>query len=279
MMKLTISNIAWEPDEDKAVTALMKKFGATGVEIAPTKIWADPASASDSDIKSYAARWKKEGIEICSMQALLFGRPELTIFENKDKRQQTIAYLRKIIRLGGMLGASALVFGSPKNRLEGHLDAAAVTDCATEFFTAVGKYAMDHDCTFCIEPNPVAYDCDFITTSEQARALVNMVNHPGFGLHLDAAGMTMSNENIADQLPLSIAKLCHFHISEPNLEQVGTGGVDHELIASLFGSSDYGNWYSIEMRAAGDGTNVAGVASALKFVRETYQTKSPIDSQ
>ena len=41
-MKLAVSNIAWEPDEDEAVYTLMQKYGVTGVEIAPTKIWDRP---------------------------------------------------------------------------------------------------------------------------------------------------------------------------------------------------------------------------------------------
>lgn len=270
-MKLAISNIAWEPDEDGAVVKLMNEFNVTGVEIAPTKIWSDPVSVSDADIKFYSNRWKKEGIEISSMQALLFGHPELTLFEGKEKRQQTISYLSKIIRLGGLLGAGALVFGSPRNRLIGNLDKATVDDIALEFFTAMGRSAAEHDCMFCIEPNPTAYACDFITTSEQARELVAKVNHPGFGLHLDAAGMSMSNENIAKQLPISIPTLCHFHISEPNLARVGTGNVDHELVATLFNAADYNHWHSIEMRATENRGNVSGVAAALKFVRETYQ--------
>ncbi len=269
-MKLAISNIAWQPDEDGAVTTLMRQYGVTGIEIAPTKIWTNPISASDSEIKSYAAKWRKEGIVVSSMQALLYGHPELTIFENRHDRQQTIEYLNKIIRVGGLLGAGALVFGSPKNRRVSDLPGSTVEEIACEFFTAVGKTALEYGCVFCIEPNPTAYDCDFITTSEQARELVGRVDHPGFGLHLDAAGMTMSHENIARQLPPAIPGLRHFHISEPQLEPVGTGIVNHVLIAELFKNSNYENWHSVEMREHTNGSSVVGIASALKFVHETY---------
>lgn len=269
-MKLAISNIAWRPDEDAEVTALMHEYSVTGIEIAPTKIWQDPTSVSDSDIKSYAARLTKKGIEIISMQALLFGHPELTIFDSGVQRKKTFGYLQKIIRLGGLLGAGPLVFGSPKNRLIRNMDKAIAMEIACEFFTSVGKCAINHDCIFCIEPNPEAYGCDFITTSGQAREIVNLVNHPGFGLHLDAAAMTMSNEDIVNQLPLAIPMLRHFHISEPHLEIVGTGKVDHKLFAELFSNSEYGNWHSIEMRQQEHGNNVENIAEALCFVHRTY---------
>jgi sugar phosphate isomerase/epimerase len=270
-MKLAISNIAWQPDEDRAVIGLMHEYGVTGIEIAPTKIWQNPLAATDADIRSYAARWKKEGITVSSMQALLYGQPQLRIFESRENRLLTIEYLRKIIHIGGLLGASALVFGSPKNRLINNLPQSEVKEVATEFFTAVGKLAFDEGCVFCIEPNPTDYGCDFITTSTQAVELVRQVNHPGFGLHLDAAGMTMSNEDISKQLPRAMAGLCHFHISEPGLKPVGTGGVDHVLIANLFKASRYAHWHSIEMRHQENQGNLTAIAETLKFVQKTYR--------
>ena len=39
MRKLAVSNIAWEPAEDGAVYALMRKYGFSGLEIAPTRIF------------------------------------------------------------------------------------------------------------------------------------------------------------------------------------------------------------------------------------------------
>ena len=38
-MKLAISNIAWETGEDEQVYALMRKYGYSGLEIAPTRFF------------------------------------------------------------------------------------------------------------------------------------------------------------------------------------------------------------------------------------------------
>ena len=84
----------------------------------------------------------------------------------------------------------------PRARTRQAGDKRVADEIAISFFTAIGEFATQYDCVFCIEPNPTEYGCDFVTTSEQARELVKKVNHPGFGLHLDAAAMTMSNENI-----------------------------------------------------------------------------------
>ena len=37
-MKLAISNIAWNAKDDTTVYAMMRKYGYTGLEIAPTRI-------------------------------------------------------------------------------------------------------------------------------------------------------------------------------------------------------------------------------------------------
>ena len=174
-MKLAISSIAWHPHEEPAIAALMQDMGIEGVEIAPTKIWASPLSAGADEIKRYRDFWEQKGIRIVAMQALLFGRPELTIFDGAATRQAALDYLKGMIDLAAKLGAEALVFGSPKNRHVGTLPAADIASIAHDFFRAVGEYAGSRGCHFCIEPNPTAYDCDFVTAaSSWARFLASL---------------------------------------------------------------------------------------------------------
>ena len=270
-MKLAISNIAWQPEHDSRIADYMLEHGFSGVEIAPTKLWPNPLAADPGSVDRYRAFWEERGILIPSMQALLFGRPDLTLFDDESTRSATLAYLGRIIELAARLGARALVFGSPKNRSIGNLDREQAFNIAVDFFRAVGKLASRHDTVFCIEPNPVAYGCDFITTSEEGLALVRAVNHPGFRLHLDAAGMTMSKEVIDNALPAAIGELCHFHISEPDLALIGTGGVDHPQFARLLAGLYYENWYSVEMRPTGESEdNLEGVRCALAEVARIY---------
>lgn len=76
-MKLAISNIAWTAQEDEAVYAMMRQYGYTGLEIAPTRFFAtDPYE----DLRR-VADWRAEfaastGFDIPSMQSIWFGRTE-----------------------------------------------------------------------------------------------------------------------------------------------------------------------------------------------------------
>jgi len=269
-MNLAISNIAWQSHEENAIADLMQQLGIRGVEIAPTKIWSSPLEATYAEIAEYRQFWRDRNIQIVALQALLYGRPDLTVFESAKKRQETIAYLSKIVELAARIGAKVLVFGSPKNRQVRNLNPQDVEEIAVDFFGKVGEISDRHGVQFCIEPNPSVYDCDFINTSSQGLELVKMVNSPGFGLHLDAAGMTLSEENIESAIANSISQVCHFHISEPYLEPVGTGGVEHSRFAEALRQTNYLGWTSIEMKAQNLDSNLENVERSLKIALQYY---------
>jgi len=270
-MKISISNIAWEPSEEKDVQEIMKDRHIGGVEIAPTKIWASPSEGQEDQALDYRRFWEDQGIRIVALQALLYGRPELTIFEDPQVREETLRYLERIIRLASWLGAKALVFGSPKNRKAGHLEPGQAWDLALDFFCRLGKTALEYGTVFCIEPNAQFYDCDFIRTSREGLALVEAVNHPGFGLHLDSGIMHLNGEEVEQVLEDCRGRLTHFHVSEPYLGVIGGGGgVDHARLAVQLGKIGYQGWVSIEMRNGWEDPNTKTVGRVLDFVRGIY---------
>jgi sugar phosphate isomerase/epimerase len=201
---------------------------------------------------------------------LLYGRPDLTIFDSKEQRQETLHYLRSIMHLAGLLGARSLVFGAPKNRQMKDLSVDVAEEIALEFFHAAAEIAIKYEVVLCIEPNPVHYECDYVTTSVQGLALVKKVNHPGFGLHLDAAGLTLSEENLEEVLVNCRGAICHFHASEPYLGPLGMGGVDHTTIGALLKRIEYPNWVSVEMRPNPDVDPIVELRRVVSFLQETY---------
>lgn len=269
-MKIAISNIAWQIEEEEAISQILKDFGIKGVEIAPTKVWKNPLSATSDEIRSYKQFWNDRGIDIVAMQALLFGRPDLTIFESAEVRKKSFDYLSGMIRLGVQLGVNTLVFGSPKNRRIGDMKLEEAMEIAQSFFYELGEVAHQNGVIFCLEPNPAIYNCDFITDSQQGLDLVNRTNSQGFRLHLDAAGMTLSEEPIELSLSQSFSYLCHFHISEPYLGIVGDNVVDHKIFGQTLEQLNYSGWMSIEMKAQNAENNTPYVRQALETAIEYY---------
>ena len=270
-MKLSISNLAWSPAEDADIAAVLQSFDVRGVELAPTKIWPDFTQVPEADLVAYRAFWQRQGIRIVALQSLLFGQPELVIFRDQETRFKLLAYLRRVMHIAAQLGAQILVFGSPRNRLRNDLGAQESQAIAVEFFHQVGKLAAQHDVYFCIEPNPVAYGCDFICTATEGVALVRAVNHPHFRLHLDAGGMTLSEESYLASICASRELLAHFHISEPQLAIIGDGHTDHATIVSALRQIAYDHWVSIEMLNKTSLPNPQAVHQALACATEYYR--------
>ena len=272
-MKLAISNLAWERDDEGAIAEIIRANGASGIELAPTKIWKDPLRATDGEITDCRKFWQSRGIEIVSLQSLLFERPDLELFAGVEARDEMLRYLTGMIRLAAKLGARVLVFGSPRNRQRLGLSNQEAEEIAVPFFRSLATEASAHDVTFCIEPNPPQYGCDWITTSIEGLRLVELVNSNGFGLNLDAGGMTLAAEDPVASIAECAPVLKHFHISEPGLAPVGSPVIDgtkHDDFARALKTAGYSGWTSIEMVPPSVNT-IEGIETALRESARRYR--------
>jgi sugar phosphate isomerase/epimerase len=268
-MRIAVSNIAWPVEQDDVVAATLAELGVAGVEIAPTKVWPNPIDVTDAAIDSYRRSWESKGFAVVAAQALLFGRPELTIFEGLATRGRTLDYLRGIVRVCGRLGAKALVFGSPKNRRVGGLDRGTAWQVAVDFFGQLGAAAAAEGTAVVLEANPAEYGADFVTRAAEALDLVRAVNHPGLRLHLDTGCMTLAGDDPGAIIPQAADVLAHFHASEPHLAPVGLGSIDHARFAAQLAAVGYAGWVSIEMRP-GDPFDVRQLIQAVRHVQFRY---------
>jgi D-psicose/D-tagatose/L-ribulose 3-epimerase len=265
--RLAVSNIAWEPSEDAAVGDVLRREGVAGAEIAPTKWREKPFEASAADVAAYRRSWEDRGLHVVSLQALLFGRPDLQLFASAESRALLRDYLLGVIDFAAAVGAHALVFGSPKNRVRGALPMSDATAIAAEFLRHLGAHCAERGAALCVEANPVEYGCDFVTTTAEAVALCRSVNHPAVRVNVDLGGITLSRENAATAIASARDVIGHYHASEPNLSEIGAAS-PHAEAGRALGGIDYANWVSIEMRAGGD--HVAAVARAIAKVKASY---------
>lgn len=263
--RLAVSNIAWDPSDDALVVDVLRREGLSGIEIAPTKWRERPFDARSSEIAAYRRMWEDRGLRIVSLQALLFGRPDLQLFG--ETRAQLHDYLKRVVDFAATVDAHALVFGSPKNRVRGSLSMSDAMSSAADFLRDIGAYCAERGTMICIEANPVEYGCDFVTTTGEAVALCRAANHPGIRVNVDVGGITMSHEGVSPSIESARDVIGHFHASEPNLEEIGAASA-HGDAGRALRSIDYSNWISIEMRAAGD--NVAAVERAIRKVKAAY---------
>jgi sugar phosphate isomerase/epimerase len=270
MSRLAVSSIAWEPDDDEAVAVLLKNAGFGGIELAPTTRWAAPLDATPTDVTAFRNWWESRGFKIVAMQSLLYGRDDLQLFGTEPQRQALLDYLGGIAALAASLGVPVLVFGSPKNRQRGELPIEEALDVAVEFFRRLGTMADTAGVRFAIEPNPPEYQCDFITTTAEAVSLVERVNRRGIGVQCDMGAITMVGDAPGPAIRNAGRHIAHFHASEPELAETGTGRSDHPAAARALAEIEYQGWISIEMKKAA-GSRIESITRAVRLVRAVYQ--------
>ncbi len=215
---------------------------------------------------------ERAGAPIRAMQALLFGMPKLSIFEG-PMIAETRDYLRRILQIGAALGAQRFVFGSPKNRDRGQLSESAARQMAVDFFRGVAETAAALGVVFCIEPNPPVYQCNFMTNTAEALAVVQAVNHAGLGIHLDTGIMYLNGESFEAAISAATPWLKHFHVSHPQLAAVADGDViDHATIARALAANDYSGMVSVEMRSAENpADNLVRLDAACEVLNRHYR--------
>jgi D-psicose/D-tagatose/L-ribulose 3-epimerase len=268
--RLAASNIAWEPSDDEAIAKALRENGFTGVEIAPTKRWESPIEATKREIAAYKAEWAKRGLEIVALQSLLYGKTDLQLFGNQVGRRALREYMMALVEMAAGLGARALVFGSPKNRQRKSMPMTEATEIAAEFFREIGALATSHGCVICIEPNPPSYGCDFINTTTEAVALIEVIASRGVKVQGDLGAILSMKEAPTTALETANGWIGHFHVSEPELAEISDTRAN-EAAATTLRKLKYAGWVSIEMRAAATASCADAVERAAKMVAGIYK--------
>lgn len=266
-MQLCVSNIAWTEAEDETALALIAGAGVTHLEIAPTRWWPDLSKVTDDQIEAVSSRWTRHGLRLAAFQAVLFGKPELSVFQEAT-RDVCLEYLRRVVDLAHRMGAGAIVFGSPKNRLRGNRSIEEVHEQAVPFFRKLGEHASAQGVRFCFEPNPTQYGADFGCTMMESAALVADINSPGVWLNVDAGAITLNAEPASKAIALATGRIGHFHVSEPFLGSFAESRGDHRGLACALKKVGYDGVVSIEMKTQERG--LAAVQEAVEFARRNY---------
>ena len=228
---------------------LLGSLGVTRLELAPVRAFGNPLSADEKSVKKKRDFYQQRGFQISAFQALLFGSDNLHLFADRESRERMKEWLIAVGRVAGWCGAEPMVFGSPKNRLKGGLTNADAHKVASEFFREVGDACATFGTCIVLEANPDAYGADYCTHLLEAAQLVEMVNSPGFQLHVDAGGLAVSGEEFASVMRYFPEHIRHFHASQVNLGDWKEPHAVHQEIAACLREINYQGVVSVEMRA------------------------------
>jgi D-psicose/D-tagatose/L-ribulose 3-epimerase len=267
-MELSFSNIAWDAPENDMILELLAQHHVQAIEVAPSKVWPNWEGITPKGVEEFVSHVSSFGLRISSFQAIVYGMKELSVFGNAEIRDRFLEHIRFVADLAQTMGAKQLVFGAPRSRQIGSMKPKEARAIAVDFFHGAAAICWARDTVFCIEPNPTTYDCDFINTAREGASLVREVNHPGFGLHLDSAGMHLSRETIPISISESADVLAHFHMSEPFLSTFDDCEVPHDDAGKALREIGYHQCVAIEMRRSEPVADA--VERALEIARLSY---------
>ena len=271
IMRISISNIAWEKDEEPEIAELLGRLGVTAVDVAPSKYFQNMSSASDSDIRKVRRFWEERGISIYGMQSLLYGTKGLNVFGDRESQERLLQHLGHVCRIAEGLGARRLVFGSPKNRDRSGLTDGEAEDIALRFFGRLGDIAQSHGVVITLEPNPVCYGTNWITTTKEAHDFVKALGNPGIAMQLDTGTVITNSEDTAEFSEVKDT-VGHVHLSEPGLLPLSLAPAEHNMVFRAAADIAPGT-VTIEMLTKGQGSTAELVERSVRKVQELLQEK------
>lgn len=262
MMMLSISNIAWAAERDDLVYGLMERYGYSGLEIAPTRIFPQGPYDRLEEAGAWAEGLKKRrGLSIPSMQSIWYGRQE-KLFGSPEERRTLADYTKKAVDFAAAIGCKNLVFGCPRNR---DVPRGADTSAAAGFFRALGGYAARRGTAIGMEANPPVYHTNYINDTTSALELIEQVGSEGFKLNLDVGTMICNGERVRDLIG-KVRLIQHVHISEPGLAPVERRAL-HKELKQLLADEGYPGAVSIEMARVDD---MAVLEDKMDYVRSIF---------
>jgi len=270
-----MSNIAWLPEERLEAYRTLQDFGFTGLEFAPGLLFhgaEDPFSPSPVIARRALDEVGTAGLELISMQSLLFGVPGAALFGDQTARAAFDRAMTRAINLAGQFGVPNCVFGSPAQRVipsDMCLDRAR--DDAAEIFTLLGDRAAAAGTKLAIEPNPAAYGTNFLNTIEEACAFIEKVGHPAIVPILDLGAMHMNQafDQSASYVPALLPSLNHVHVSEAELATAPAIGTDLPPLLRALANHGYDKSISIEMKRPSGGLDE--VREAVSRLADAYE--------
>lgn len=286
-MKLAVSNIAWAPAERDAAYAILRGAGITGLEIAPGLFFdgaADVFVPTEAEARAALDAMRAAGLELVSMQSLLFGVEGAALFEGEAGLDRLRAGMDRAITLAGRVGIPNLVFGSPRQRnIPDGMDRAAAEALAVEVFRRFGDAAARAGTRISVEPNPAAYGANFLNRVAEAEAFVRRVAHPAITLIVDVGAMHMNGDfdSIEAVAGRAAPLVSHVHISEPNLDPAPAGVDQAARVMTAMTGAGYRGWFSIEMKArpepglAALEVSVARLVAAAATAAQANPTEQP----
>ena len=136
--------------------------------------------------------------------------------------------------------------------------------CA-EVHKAAARYAAGSGIALSVEPLN-RFECYFLNTAKDAKALVEAVGEPNYGFLYDTFHSNIEEKNQARSIHATAGAFNHVHISENDRGVPGTGPIDFASVFKALKQVGYDGWITVEAF----GSALPGLAAATRVWRPLF---------
>lgn len=267
-MKLSISSLAWLPEETSEVYDLLLEHQIDCIDTVPLHI---VKSLLEPQVV-FECAWSKRSISVVGMQSLFYEIGDTKFFENEDSVNKATYYFKNVASLAEKIGAKYLVFGSPKQRC---LDGSEIqANRAKSFFERVSQICKEYRTILCIEPNSSEYGTNFLTSTDDTAEFIRSMSLENVMMNFDTGCDLMNGVNPVESFKKHCDIIGHIHLSSPNLKLITEETLDHSLLSDAIKRSGYEGCLTVEMMGEAFKENrIKNLDVALKLLNRYYGDK------
>lgn len=260
-MRLAFSNLAWMPEDDRAVYRLMMQYGFEALEFIPTRMFGSTPYDKISEAKRWAAMLREEyGMGLASVQSIWYGRSE-NIFGSGAERKALLDYTKRAMEFARAVDCSNLVLGCPRNRQRPE---GCPGEVAVEFFASLGRAAAGFGVVIAVEAVSERYRTNFVNRTREAFDLASTMDSEWIKVNLDLGNM-LDYGDPPESIAGRTSSIHHVHVSEPGLDVVRRRPEFHGKIFRTLRNEGYEGYVSVEMQGS---RRVSDVESTMAYLRD-----------
>lgn len=246
--RYAICNETFEGLDHGQACAIASACGYQGLEVAPFTLAPRIDQVDAKQLSQFRSTAEGAGIPIIGLHWLLAKTEGFQVTSpDPAVRAKTASYLGELATACHKLGGHLMVFGSPLQR---KIPPGSSRDQARGWFLDTLRQTLPH-----LEANGVSFlleplsppETDFLLTATEAISILDELNHPLLGLHLDVKAMSGESFPIPQIIKESRKYLRHFHANDANRKGPGFGSVDFRPIFQSLMDVRYPGWVSVEV--------------------------------
>lgn len=227
-MKIGINTVLWFWPFDTEKIKILEKIKEIGFETVEFAL----VNRAKDNVCKIRDELDRLGLN-CVLDGVVGGDKDI-LSPDAGIREAGARYLVDCLDLCSMLGSKYLVgptysVGIKKYLFEPRVREESLKRCV-EIYQKISEIARDKKIKVAIEPLN-RYESNFLNTMAQVKDLVDEINEPNIGIHLDTCHMNIEEKDF--YLPVKIAgeKLFHIHAPENDRGTPGSGLVDWKGLA------------------------------------------------